>query len=132
MKIATHFILIDDSSFDLFIYEKLLLKSGMALSVQKYFSAKEAFNWIKNNAENMPESVILLDLQMPDMNGFEFVDEYSGLPAETKEKIDIFMLSSTIDNRDIERVKSNPYILDLLSKPLDIEMLHTNLLRLKK
>ncbi|WP_025764564.1 response regulator [Dyadobacter tibetensis] len=131
MRISTNFILIDDSSFDLFIYEKLLIKCGIASTVRKYFSAKDAHRWLRENGPTLPETVILLDLQMPDMNGFEFIEAYHLLDDSIKSKVDIFMLSSTIDSRDIERVKSNPYILDLLSKPLDIEILHDKLVALK-
>ena len=120
-------ILIDDSAFDLFIYEKLLFKSGLVESVKTFNSAREALNYILKENNELPQTVILLDLQMPDMNGFEFVEEFTRVPENLKNKIRIFMLSSTIDTRDIDKAKASPDIIDLLPKPLEIDLLKRKL-----
>jgi len=120
-------ILIDDSAFDLFIYEKLLIKSGIANTVKTFNSAQEALKYIVNQGVMLPETVILLDLQMPDMNGFEFIDEFADISVAIKNKIKIFMLSSTIDTRDIEKAKASPDIIDMLPKPLEIDLLKKKL-----
>ena len=125
-----HFILIDDSNFDLFIYEKLIVKSGIANSVKAFNSARLALEYITKEQLEIPESIILLDLQLPGMNGFEFIDQFHHLPEELKNKIKIFMLSSTIDNNDIEKARLSPYIIDLLSKPLEIPLLQAKLIGL--
>jgi CheY-like chemotaxis protein len=116
-------ILIDDSAFDLFIYEKLLIKSGITRTVKTFNSAREALKFLIKEEGVLPQTVILLDLQMPDMNGFEFVEEFTLLSETLKNKVKIFMLSSTIDSRDIEEARSSPYIIELLPKPLEIELL---------
>jgi len=120
MSVLFNFLLIDDSAFDLLIYEKLLLKSGISKSVKTFNSAREALKYLLDEGNSLPETIILLDLQMPDMNGFEFIEEYDSLPEFLKEKIRIFMLSSTIDTRDIEKAKASLHIIDLLPKPLEI------------
>jgi response regulator RpfG family c-di-GMP phosphodiesterase len=120
-------ILIDDSAFDLFIYEKLLQKSGLTRSIKTFNSAREALHYLIAEEERLPDTLILLDLQMPDMNGFEFVDSYDHVSDTLKSKVKIYMLSSTIDSRDIDRAKSSPNIIDLLSKPLDIPVLKAKL-----
>lgn len=120
-------ILIDDSSFDLFIYEKLLIKSGITHSVKTFNSAREALKFLVSKESDLPETVILLDLQMPDMNGFEFIDNFALVSQSLKNKIKIFMLSSTIDSRDIDKAVSSPYIIDLLPKPLEINQLKKKL-----
>lgn len=125
-----HFILIDDSNFDLFIYEKLIVKSGIANSVKPFNSARLALEYITKEQSKIPESIILLDLQLPGMNGFEFIDQFHHLPDELKNKFKIFMLSSTIDNNDIEKARLSPYIIDLLSKPLEIPLLQAKLVEL--
>jgi len=119
--------LIDDSSFDLFIYEKLLIKSGITSSVKTFNSARDALKHLIGQAENLPDIIILLDLQMPDMNGFEFIDEFGQLPETLRQKVRIFMLSSTIDTRDIEKAKASQHIIDLLPKPLEIPFLKKKL-----
>jgi CheY-like chemotaxis protein len=120
-------ILIDDSTFDLFIYEKLLFKSGIANTVKTFSSAREALNYLVTEGNELPETVILLDLQMPDMNGFEFIEAFKCVSDNLKSKIKIFMLSSTIDTRDIEKAKASPEIIDLLPKPLEIDLLKRKL-----
>ena len=127
MEPLLNFFLIDDSAFDLFIYEKLLIKSGITNSVKTFNSARDALKHLIGQGENLPEIVILLDLQMPDMNGFEFIDEFDQLPESLRRKVRIFMLSSTIDTRDIEKAKASQLIIDLLPKPLEIPFLKKKL-----
>lgn len=117
------FILIDDSAFDLFIYEKLILKSGLGSSVRPFNSAQDALEYLTSEGDRLTKTVILLDLQMPGMNGFEFIDQFDLLPDSLKSQIRIYMLSSTIDTRDIEKAKASIHILELLSKPLEITAL---------
>ena len=127
MEPLLNFFLIDDSAFDLFIYEKLLIKSGITNSVKTFNSARDALKHLIGQAESLPDTIILLDLQMPDMNGFEFIDEFDQLPEVLRQKIRIFMLSSTIDTRDIEKAKASQHIIDLLPKPLEIPFLKKKL-----
>jgi CheY-like chemotaxis protein len=122
-----NFLLIDDSTFDLFIYEKLIVKSGISQSVKTFNSARVALEYITKEQNELPEMIILLDLQLPGMNGFEFIDRFHELPQPVKDKIKIFMLSSTIDTNDIEKAKESPYIIDLLPKPLEISLLQQKL-----
>lgn len=127
METLLNFFLIDDSAFDLFIYEKLLIKSGITSSVKTFNSARDALKHLIRQADTLPDIVILLDLQMPDMNGFEFIDEFDQLPETLRQKVRIFMLSSTIDTRDIEKAKASQHIIDLLPKPLEIPFLKKKL-----
>ena len=120
-------ILIDDNAFDLFIYEKLLQKSKIAKTVKAFNSAREALKFLLESMDSLPETIILLDLQMPDMNGFEFIEEFGLLPNVLKDKVKVFMLSSTIDAGDIAKAKASPDIIDLLSKPLEIQLLKDKL-----
>jgi CheY-like chemotaxis protein len=117
------FIIIDDSVFDLFTQEKLLLKSGLTKMVHSFGSASDAIEYLIQSDETFPETVILLDLQMPGINGFEFTEHYAGLPLSLRSKIKLFMISSTVDTVDIEEAGANPYIIKLLSKPLEIPVL---------
>jgi CheY-like chemotaxis protein len=95
--------------------------------VRTFNSARDALKHLLTTATDLPDTIILLDLQMPDMNGFEFIDAYDELPDFLKNKIRIFMLSSTIDTRDIEKAKASPHIIDLLPKPLEVTFLKQKL-----
>jgi CheY-like chemotaxis protein len=117
------FILIDDSTFDLFTQEKLLLKSGLAKSVRAFSSAQSAIDFLWNAINTLPETVVLLDIQMPEVNGFEFTRLYAELPGSLRSRIKLFMISSTVDIADFEEVRMNPHVIELLSKPLEIPVL---------
>ncbi|GGM86993.1 response regulator [Dyadobacter beijingensis] len=117
------FIIVDDSVFDLFTQEKLLLKSGLTETVRTFNSPQEAIYYLQGQSAGMPETVILLDLQMPGINGFEFTEQYGLLPEAIRSRIRLFMISSTVDISDIEQAEANPYIIQLLSKPLEIPLL---------
>ena len=60
---------------------------------------------------------------MPEMDGFEFLKEYSEFPMEKKEKCLIVMLTSSSDPTDIEKASNNPYVKKYLNKPLDAGIL---------
>ncbi|QRQ99556.1 response regulator [Dyadobacter sandarakinus] len=122
------FILIDDSVFDLFTHEKLLMRSGLAQHVTSFGSGREAIDFLMEQTTEMPETVILLDLQMPEINGFEFTGLYASLPSEIRSRIKLFMISSTVDTADILEARNNPHIIRLLSKPLEIPLLKSLLL----
>lgn len=117
------FIIVDDSAFDQFTQEKLLLKSGLTETVRTFSSGQQAIDHLREQDMDMPETVILLDLQMPGINGFEFTEQYGLLPNAVRKRIRLFMISSTVDISDIEQAEANPYIIQLLSKPLEIPLL---------
>ena len=70
--------------------------------------------------EALKPDVVLVDVKMPEMDGFEFLSQYEVLAEELKKETQIFMLSSTLDPHDIQRAESNPYVKSLLNKPLPI------------
>src|SRR5471030_1690520 len=94
------FIVIDDSELDCFIARKIIGHvSGVKFPVKIFQSSREALEAITNDDAEQKDSndfiLILLDLQMPLMNGFQFVEEFEKLPKETRNKYKIVMLSST-------------------------------------
>jgi response regulator RpfG family c-di-GMP phosphodiesterase len=127
MEDKVQFLLVDDSEFDLFLNKELIATGEIPAFVQSFKSAEDALDYIIKAGDDLPESIILLDLQMPVMNGFEFVEQFSVLSESLKKKIKIFMLSSTADREDVEKAKANDHIIDILSKPLNVELLKKRL-----
>lgn len=127
MQFKPQFVIIEDNLIDQFITKKLLKKG---LDVNPVFIAnngKEGIEWLLKNP-NHNSLVILLDIQMPIMNGFEFLDEFSRLAEDVKERIEIFVLSSTLDGDEIRKAKENKYVSDFWSKPFRLDTLKSTFL----
>lgn len=114
-------ILIDDSLIDNQINKKILDNENFAENVSLFNSPKEAFQLIKSSLEQgkpLPE-VIFLDLRMPQMNGFEFLNALLALPGIEAGIIKIYILTSSLDPLDIKQIKENPMISKFIGKPLN-------------
>ena len=116
------FLIIDDNAIDQIIATQLLKKVLGATKINSATNGNEAIKWISNNRTSFKEAlIILLDIKMPEMDGFDFLTKYDTLAEELKKETQIFMLSSTLDPHDIQRAENNPYVKTLLSKPLPIK-----------
>lgn len=113
-------MLIDDNDIDLKINEKIVNITKLFGGIIICHSGEEALNFLKDNLHNATSlpGFILLDIQMPEMNGFEFLELYNTLPESFTNTCMIAMLSSTLDFSDIQRAEANPYVIKLLKKPL--------------
>ncbi|MCH5600165.1 response regulator [Niabella ginsengisoli] len=116
-------IIIDDSAFDRKINSIVADRTKLFKQIVTFSSAEDALDFLtenRSNAEVFPQ-VLLLDIQMPGLDGFEFIVEYERFPDYFKEQSHIIMLSSTDDLRDITRAESNKNVITLLKKPLQFE-----------
>lgn len=118
-------MIIDDSRFDQLIISRTAEHTGLFKKIIVMPGAREALEHLTKNLQNQQElpQLILLDIQMPEMNGFEFIDHFAQLPTSFTDTCGVIMLSSTDDLTDIEKAGSNPYIIKLLKKPLRPDVL---------
>ena len=109
-------LLIDDNYIDNFVTRRVLESSNFAEKIIVQQSATEAVEALQSGAIN--PDVIFLDIRMPQMGGFEFLQAYDKLDIPGKDYIKIFMLSSSLDPTDIRKSVSNKYITQFIYKPL--------------
>ena len=122
-------MLIDDDSILNLLNELLIQKTNFATVHKIYTHATRALNDIKtiydsHNLTELPD-IIFLDINMPDMNGWEFLDELVLFPKEALEKCKVIMLSSSIDLHDIEKSVTYPVVSNFISKPLTPDKLQS-------
>jgi len=119
-----HFIIIDDSQLDCFIGEKIIQNTGTFSSVKSYTQAAEAYEIIKNSDPSPAEAItiVVLDIQMPVMNGFQFVENFELLPENIQANYAIFMFSSSINENDKNRLENHPCIRKFYGKPISKEI----------
>ena len=121
-----HFIVIDDSKLDCFIADKIIQNTGRSASINTFQQPAEALEHIKNvNATREGKTIVFVDIQMPIMNGFEFVEAFEALDEEFKKPFIIYMLSSSINENDITRVRRYPSVKQFLNKPLSAKTMAT-------
>lgn len=118
---------VDDDPITLMLYKMVIAKATLAETVIVAKNGQEALDYYDSlkseNSEDYPQ-LIFLDLNMPVMGGWEFLDNFIDQKfSPFNEKTKIIVLSSTIDPKDIEKVKNYPIIMDFISKPVTKEML---------
>jgi len=125
--------LIDDDFIHQFGMKRMIQRYQPDLGVIEFSNGLDAINFFKEprNNEEIPE-VIFLDINMPVMNGWEFMDEFVKIRAGLQKKIDIYILSSSTDSLDIQKAKSNPGIKDYIVKPLSPDFIKHILLTEKE
>lgn len=120
-------LIIDDEIVDCLVHSKILEKGNYAEQVLTLNSGKAALEYLNNLIKNNFHwpSYIFLDINMPTMNGFQFIEEFSKYPDILKEQTKIYILSSSINPKDKEKAKTNPLVEDFLIKPLTMETVDT-------
>jgi CheY-like chemotaxis protein len=111
--------LIDDDLVCNYLSEMLLTVEGFSTDIRTFASAEDALSLIKQDyPENVPE-VIFLDLNMPLVSGWEFLEALSPYQEQLKGKCRIYILSSSIDQADIDRSKKCGLVCGFIQKPMD-------------
>lgn len=117
-------VLIDDSDVDLFINETILNAVSVSQKIRKEYSPVKVLEDLQKvqRLTEVPE-LIFLDLNMPEMNGFEFIRRFSELPDFVRSKCKIVIVTSSTDTTDKHKALMHPSVVRFLQKPLDVYQL---------
>lgn len=123
-------LLIDDEESNNFLHRMMIKKAGIDTFIQTTYNGIEALEFLTctgryESAKEFPQpGIIFLDINMPIMNGWEFLVEYEKLPEEQKGKIVMAMLTSSLNQDDIDRSELNSDLKGFIPKPLSVEKLN--------
>ena len=114
-------LIIDDSEVDRFIAKYFIQAYNFSNQVVEFGLAPYAIEYLENPPENLHEQnvLILLDIQMPLMTGFEFLERMRDFLQETRENFSVIILTSSFDIHDQRRAEENPFVKRYIVKPLN-------------
>ena|SRR5687768_13357171 len=125
-KLVDKTMLIDDSEIDLFIHRRFLELCNFSRELVAFKSAETAIESLRNLNGDDPPNIIFLDLNMPVVDGFTFLNLFTGLPSKIKDQSRIVVLTSSNSVTDREQVYLYKNVIHMITKPMkqsDIEAL---------
>lgn len=122
-------MIIDDNEIDIFIHKKIIESMNIAERILTFTHGKDALNHLKLIEDEttyyslFAPQLILLDINMPDMNGFEFLEEFDKLKIFKQKPVEIFIVSSSSNFLEIEKANNNINCSAFIQKPLEMNKL---------
>ena len=111
-------IIIDDNEDDLLFAQISVQRCGHPADLKEFLRAQDALAFLAS-AELVKPALVLLDINMPVMNGFDFLDAFEQLPIASRANVMVVMLTSSIDERDRQRAFSYASVKDYTRKPIE-------------
>lgn len=129
-------MLVDDSAIDNFVNKKVLSRYNFTAKVNEFSKVHDALNYlseVEDDTEAEIPSILFLDLEMPHINGFEFLDKFERLSSKMRNNISIVIITSSVNPADLERCGKHKSVLTYIHKPLmKINLDEINSILLKK
>jgi CheY-like chemotaxis protein len=125
-------VLVDDDYISVFLTKKLLEREGLADELSAFQLPEEALHHVQQTiASQQVPDVILLDLNMPVLNGWDFIEALRPDEEHLLGRCFIYVLTSSLAPSDMVRAREFPLVAGLIHKPLDdmqIQTIHTQVL----
>ncbi|MEO7768393.1 MAG: response regulator [Ferruginibacter sp.] len=122
MSTIRKYILIDDDPFNNIISNVMIESALGAIDIKTFTIPEQGLEFIQNEYVSvLAPTILFLDINMPTLTGWEFMEEFEKFDEVVKEQIRVYILSSSVDQRDIAKAGANKYIKGFMSKPLQTE-----------
>ena len=119
MKPIRSYIIVDDDPFNNKICAMVIKRTLGDVKINTFSVPEEGLEFIENEyVQNSEPVIVFLDLNMPTLSGWEFMERYEKFNKEIKKHIRIYILSSSVDQRDKDKANTTPDIKGFISKPL--------------
>lgn len=116
------FLLVDDDPLNNTLTKMAIKRYIGEVVVKDFVIPEEAIEYIKSEFVDMPleeKTTLFLDINMPSMNGWEFLETFKTFKEPIQKQFNIYILSSSVDESDIKHAKDNPLVIDFIEKPLN-------------
>ena len=115
-------LLIDDDELTLLLNQVFIKENHFSEDIAVFSNAKEALNYLDSAPEKISSSCIILDLNMPNYNGWDFLDDIQS--REYKNHVKVVVLTSSVNNSDKEKAAKYAQVISFLEKPLNDEKIN--------
>lgn len=115
-----HIALVDDDEVINLVHSEVIKRIVQDVQLEIFQSGTQLLEYLKDHDEQRLD-VIFLDIRMPEMDGFEVLEKIRAMNPKASQNSRVYVLSSTLDERDLNKAKSNPLVTDFIGKPLSFD-----------
>jgi two-component system chemotaxis response regulator CheY len=124
MNSIQHVLLVDDDDIFNMLHGEVLRRLIPGVQIDIFKSGQEVLQYLIEQPEQKFD-LLFLDIRMPVMGGFEVLEAMATMNGERFESSRIYVLSSTLDDRDLQRAKETPLVTDFIGKPMSFDTLRS-------
>jgi CheY-like chemotaxis protein len=120
------FIIVDNNELHCFVAHKLIVQAVPDAAILTFMAAGDALGYISNSPSpaDGKKTIVFLDLVMPRMDGFQFIESFEKLPGDLQANYFIVALTSSMNKKDINRLHGYSTVRRILDKPITIESIY--------